>query len=131
MNKKDIVKVLEANDSTILSFSERGPWGDRKYRGNCSGYVQAFLIWRYKIQKIAELFAGSGTGYDVAKDMGIQYVGADLNPTPVRPGIIQVDAFWPLILPIRTSLLCAKSFMICMQASTRCASSTPAEIMPS
>lgn len=44
MNRKNIEKVLEANDSTILSFSERGPWGDRKYRGNCSGYVQAFLI---------------------------------------------------------------------------------------
>lgn len=93
MDRKDIVKVLEANDSTVLSFPDRGPWGDRKYRGNCSGYVQAFLIWKYKIKKMAELFAGSGTGYDVAKDMGIQYVGADLNPTPVRPGVIQVDAF--------------------------------------
>ena len=41
---------------------------------------------------MAELFSGSGTGYDVAKDMDIQYVGADINPTPVRPGILCVDA---------------------------------------
>ena len=41
---------------------------------------------------MAELFAGSGTGYDVAKDMGIAYSGADLNPIPVRPGILQNDA---------------------------------------
>ena len=39
-----------------------------------------------------ELFSGSGTGYDVCKDMGIQYVGADLNPIPVRPGILNINA---------------------------------------
>lgn len=93
MNRNEIIRTLQENDSTILSFPNRGSWGDKKYRGNCSGYVQAFLIWKYKIQKIAELFAGSGTGYDVAKNMGIQYVGADLNPSPVRPGILQIDAF--------------------------------------
>ena len=91
MKREDIVAKLE--DSTVLSFPDRGPWGDKAYRGNCSGYVHAFLIWKYRIQKLAELFAGSGTGYDVAKDMGIDYTGADLNPTPVRPGILQVDAF--------------------------------------
>ena len=50
-------------------------------------------MWKYKIQKFAELFSGSGTGYDVAKDMGVTYVGADLNPNPKRPGILKVDAF--------------------------------------
>jgi hypothetical protein len=24
---------------SVLSFPERGPWGDPVYRGNCSGYV--------------------------------------------------------------------------------------------
>ena len=80
------------NDSTVLSFPDRGPWGDSKYRGNCSGWYQAFLIWKYKVKKFAELFAGSGTGYDVAKDMEINYIGADLNPLAVRPGIICVNA---------------------------------------
>lgn len=92
MNRNEIERVLQKNDSTILSFPERGPWGDSKYRGNCSGFIQAFLIWKYQVSKFAELFSGSGTGYDVCKDMGISYVGADLNPTPVRPGILNVNA---------------------------------------
>lgn len=92
MRKENIIKTLEKNDSTVLSFPERGPWGDRKYRGNCSGWIHAFLIWKYHVKKMAELFSGSGTGFDVAQDMEIQYVGADLNPAPVRTGILCVDA---------------------------------------
>ncbi len=93
MNRKEIENELQKHDGTILSFPDRGPWGSNKYRGNCSGWIQAFLIWKYHVNKMAELFSGSGTGYDVCKDMGINYVGADLNPTPVRPGILNVDAF--------------------------------------
>ena len=92
MNRKEIEAQLIKNDSTLLSFPERGPWGDRKYRGNCSGWIQAFLIWKYKVQYLAELFAGSGTGSDVAQDMGISYIGADLNPNPVRSNILSLDA---------------------------------------
>lgn len=92
MPKEDIIRQCQKQNSTVLSFPERGPWGSNAYRGNCSGYVHAFLIWKYKVQKLAELFAGSGTGYDVSQDMGISYVGADLNPNPVRPGILCVDA---------------------------------------
>ena len=92
METNEIIKRLMENDSTVLSFPDRGPWGDSKYRGNCSGWYQAFLIWKYKVKKFAELFAGSGTGYDVAKDMEINYIGADLNPLAVRPGIICVNA---------------------------------------
>ena len=92
MQREEIIKRLIQNDSTVLSFPDRGPWGDSRYRGNCSGWYQAFLIWKYKVEKMAELFSGSGTGYDVCKDMGVSYVGADLNPNPVRPGILQVNA---------------------------------------
>lgn len=92
MVRQDIEKELMKNDSTVLSFPDRGPWGNKQYRGNCSGWIQAFLVWKYKVEKMAELFSGSGTGYDVAKDMGINYVGADLNPNPVRPGILNVNA---------------------------------------
>ena len=92
MDKAQIIKRLQQSDSTILSFPDRGPWGDFRYRGNCSGWIQAFLIWKYHVRKMAELFSGSGTGYDVAQDMGVQYIGADLNPSPVRPGILSVDA---------------------------------------
>ena len=92
MKKEEIIKTLQANDSTILSFKDRGPWGDNKYRGNCSGYIQAFLVWKYHVNYLSELFAGSGTGSDVARDMGIDYFGMDLNPRPVRNNIITFDA---------------------------------------
>jgi len=93
MDRNEIEKVLKEKDGTLLSFPDRGPWGDNQYRGNCSGWIHAFLIWKYKINKLfAELFSGSGTGYDVCKDMRVPYVGADLNPTPVRPGILHVNA---------------------------------------
>lgn len=92
MTRQEIEQELIKHDSTVLSFPERGPWGDKKYRGNCSGWIQAFLIWKYKVEKMAELFAGSGTGYDVCKDMGISYIGADLNPNPVRSNILNVNA---------------------------------------
>lgn len=93
MKRNEIEEILKKNDTSVLSFPDRGPWGDRRYRGNCSGYIQAYLIWKYQVQRFAELFAGSGTGYDVCQDMGIPYFGADLNPSPVRPGIACVDAF--------------------------------------
>ena len=92
MHRKEIEEQLQKNDSTLLSFPDRGPWGDKKWRGNCSGWIQAFLIWKYHVQKMAELFAGSGTGSDVARDMGINYIGADLNPNPVRSNILSLDA---------------------------------------
>ena len=91
-SREEIIRVVSSNDSTVLSFKDRGPWGDNKYRGNCSGYIHAFLAWKYQVKKMAELFAGSGTGYDVCKDLGIEYIGADLNPSPVREGIITLDA---------------------------------------
>ena len=93
-SRDDIVNELKKNDSTVISYPDRGPWGDSSYRGNCSGWIQAFLIWKYQVKKMAELFSGSGTGYDVAKDMGIDYIGADLNPNPVRPNILTLDAIY-------------------------------------
>ena len=93
MDKEKIIKELQKNDQTILSFPSRGEWGDNSYRGNCSGYIQAFLMWKYHIKKFAEVFAGSGTGSDVAKDMGVDYIGLDLNPNPKRHDILCRDAF--------------------------------------
>lgn len=28
MNRNDIIARLQENDSTVLSFPDRGPWGD-------------------------------------------------------------------------------------------------------
>lgn len=92
MTKNEIITRLQKSDSTILSFPDRGPWGESSYRGNCSGWIIASLIYKYGVEKMAELFAGSGTGFDVCRDMGVSYIGADLNPNPKRKGIISINA---------------------------------------
>lgn len=94
MTREEIFEIVSQNDSTVLSYRDRGPWGDSRYRGNCSGWIHAFLCWKYQVRKLAELFAGSGTGSDVARDLGISYIGADLNPNPVRGNILTVDAIY-------------------------------------
>lgn len=91
MRKEDILKELALHQDTVLSFPNRGPWGDSRYRGNCSGWIPAYFINKYGVKKMAEVFAGSGTSYDVCKDMGVEYVGIDLNPNPPRDGIITMD----------------------------------------
>lgn len=91
MKKEDILMELARHTDTVLSFPNRGPWGDSRYRGNCSGWIPAFFINKYNAKRVAEVFAGSGTTYDVCQDMGVRYVGIDLNPNPPRKGIITMD----------------------------------------
>ena len=76
-------------NSSIISFPERGDgWGDKSYRGNCSGYVYKSLIEQYKVSSLGEVFAGSGTGSDVCREMNIPYVGLELNNNFIREDII-------------------------------------------
>lgn len=91
MEKQKILEELAKHDNTVLSFPNRGPWGDSRYRGNCSGWIPAYFINKFNVKNMAEIFAGSGTTYDVCKDMGINYIGIDLNPNPLRDGIISMD----------------------------------------
>ena len=95
MRKDEILKIVrnpQNANGTVLSFPDRGPFGNNRYRGNCSGYIHAFLIDQYNVKYMGEMYAGGGTGYDVCKDMGINYVGADLNPNPVRPNVYVCNA---------------------------------------
>nr|WP_173026399.1 hypothetical protein [Aeromonas sp. Ne-1]AKO69690.1 DNA modification methylase [Aeromonas sp. Ne-1] len=67
-------------ESTILSYPNRGKWGKSSYRGNCSGHIIKDLLEHYKPQKFLEVFSGSGTGKEVALDLGItNSVHLDLN----------------------------------------------------
>lgn len=91
MTKAEILRELENHTGTILSFSERGPWGSNRYRGSCSGWIPAFFINKFHVSHMAEVFAGSGTTYDVCKDMNVAYTGIDLNPNPPRHGIQTMD----------------------------------------
>lgn len=64
---------------SVVSYPERGPYGNNKYRGNCTGYIIKDLIEHFRPSLFVDVCEGSGTSRDVAKEMGIRYVGLDLH----------------------------------------------------
>lgn len=43
---------------SILSFPERGHWGDAKWRGNCSGHVYKDLgSEENRVDKVVDIYA--------------------------------------------------------------------------
>ena len=63
---------------SVMSFPERGNYGDSKGRGNTSGYIIKELIQHFNPRLFVDACEGSGTSKDVCKEMGIEYVGLDL-----------------------------------------------------
>ena len=55
MDKNIIIKELERHTDTVLSFPNRGPWGDSRYRGN---YFR--MLSRLKMD--CDYFLGYGNG---------------------------------------------------------------------
>lgn len=67
--------------SSIMSYKDRGKWGNPRYRGNCSGWVIYNLLKHFQPKAFTEIFAGGGTGYEVAKELGYtSSIHLDLNP---------------------------------------------------
>ena len=66
-----------ANLTTVLSFPERGPYGESNYRGNCSGYVQKSLFEFFQPKKVGDFMAGSNTTGDVCEELSINYLSRD------------------------------------------------------
>lgn len=64
---------------SVMSFPNRGPWGDNKWRGNSSGYVIKELIEHFNPTLFVDACEGSGTSRDVCNELGIEYVGLDLH----------------------------------------------------
>jgi len=64
---------------SVYSFPERGPWGDAKWRGNCSGYIYKELFEQLKPKVFCDPMMGSGTSIEVAREMGIEAFGLDLH----------------------------------------------------
>lgn len=58
-------------NASIMSYPNRGKWGNAKYRGNCSGHVIKDLIDTFHPKKFVEVFSGGGTGQDVCRDEGM------------------------------------------------------------
>lgn len=66
--------------STVLSYPDRGPWGDPRYPGNFSGHLVKDLIKFYGPRVVMDPMCGSGTTGDVCRDLGVYCVQYDLNP---------------------------------------------------
>jgi len=64
---------------SIISYPNRGHWGDSKWRGNCSGHVYQDLFNQLKPATFVDPMVGSGTSVEVAREMGIEAYGFDLH----------------------------------------------------
>ncbi len=75
--------------STIVSYTDRGIWGNNKYRGNCSGKIIKDIIETpcyhildkngHPISSLSDYMVGSGTTEDVCSEMGVSGTYLDLN----------------------------------------------------
>ena len=65
--------------SSIVSYPERGSWGDPRYPGNSSGFVMLELLAALKPRFVVDVTAGSGTNVAVCRDYGVRVLGLDLK----------------------------------------------------
>ena len=65
--------------TSVVSYPDRGPWGDNRYPGNSSGYLLIDLCATYAPRTVLDPMEGGGTSRDVCADMGIAYQGFDLH----------------------------------------------------
>lgn len=64
---------------SVVSYPERGNYGNNKYRGNCSGRLIEDLLRQYKITQLSDYMVGGGTTEDVCKSKNVQGTFLDLN----------------------------------------------------
>jgi hypothetical protein len=65
--------------TSVVSYPNRGPWGDNSYPGNCSGYMLIDLCATYAPRAVLDPMEGGGTCREVCADMDIPYTGFDLR----------------------------------------------------
>lgn len=69
-------------NNSVVSYPDRGPYGNSKYRGNCTGRLVKDFFESYIKRKdglIVDPSIGGGTSVDVAREMGLRFVGTDLH----------------------------------------------------
>jgi hypothetical protein len=77
-----------------------GPYGDRRYPGNCSGELIKDLLRYFRPQRVLDPMAGSGTCADVCRELGIECVsfdirdGQDACAPAAYAGLGQFDFIW-------------------------------------
>lgn len=66
-------------ETSIMSYPDRGPWGEASWRGNASGHVYKDLFEQLRPRVFVDPMAGSGTSIEVAQSMEIEAYGFDLH----------------------------------------------------
>jgi hypothetical protein len=86
--------------TSVHATPGRGPYGDPRYRGNCSGLLILDLLRYYRPKRVFDPMEGGGTCRDVCLSLGIPYEGRDLkggfdatNPEHYR-GLGRFDFVW-------------------------------------
>ena len=91
--------------TSLLHYPDRGPWGQSRYFGNCTGYLLVDLIDYFQPQSVFDPMEGSGTTREVCFDLNVACEGRDLqsgfdllsSPLPDRPFdlIFWHPPYWP------------------------------------
>ncbi len=66
-------------EGSVLSFPDRGPWGEPGYRADCSGYVYREILTALRPRVFTDHMVGGGTSIEVARATGIEAHGLDLH----------------------------------------------------
>lgn len=75
----------DKNMCSVVSYPDRGPWGESRYHGNCTGHLVKDIILRFKCQSVFDPAEGGGTVKDVVNGINkyrrqnIHYEGRDLK----------------------------------------------------
>lgn len=65
--------------TSLYHNDERGPWGDSRYQGNCSGHLIRDLLRFFAARTVYDPMSGSGTARDVCRDLGLYCWSCDLR----------------------------------------------------
>jgi hypothetical protein len=65
--------------TSLYHKSYAGPYGDRRYPGNCSGELIKDLLLYFKPKRVLDPMTGSGTCADVCRELGIECVSFDIR----------------------------------------------------
>jgi hypothetical protein len=64
---------------SIVSYPDRGKWGQSNWRGNASGWLYKDLFEQLRPRVFVDPMVGSGTSVEVAREIGIEAYGFDLH----------------------------------------------------
>jgi transcriptional regulator with XRE-family HTH domain len=91
--------------TSLLRYPDRGPWGQSRYFGNCTGYLLVDILDYLQPQSVFDPMEGSGTTKAVCFDLNVACEGRDLrsgfdllsSPLPNRPFdlIFWHPPYWP------------------------------------